>query len=449
MLIFQSPLFGFNRWLENLAVAGKSLTLLSSMREYCRQAELEKTAPKEHEGYQFVAKAVTLDKLLKAKHHFWISLAQDFHPFLSTYQTNRPMVPFLASDLEKLLRSIMSRFLKESVTTSAKTFTQLAKIDVTSNDNSKLSKAVDMGIITKREVDGLRKNEQITLQEQRQFQLDCKAFLTRASEKFPVVRFLRCLDPQVMAGPISILVKLFERLLSILLDTKWVRETEVNFLKKEYASFLADDVHGNPKTLHDFEEYDKVRSERIDCFLATYLKASKYQKLWDLVKCLLVLSHGQAGVERGFSINSEIMEYNFKQKSVVALRNIYDHIQTCGGILHVKIDEELRNVVKNSSSEFRREQKRQQEGKKNKEKHEANRVVNDEISSLKVKRKRLLEHCSVLQDSAEKLAERAEKENNMVHLRKSNSFRRTIKDMEKEADEIDDQIETLKKRLKL
>ena len=167
------------------------------MREYCRQAELENTAPKKHEGYQYVAKAVTFDKLLKAKHHFWIFMAQDFHPFLVTYQTNRPMVPFLASDLEKLLRSIMSTFLKESVTTSAKTFTQLAKIDNTSNDNSKLSKAVDIGIITRREVDGLRKNEQITQQEQRQFQLDCKAFLTRTSEKllekcplkFPVVHF--------------------------------------------------------------------------------------------------------------------------------------------------------------------------------------------------------------------------------------------------------------------
>ena len=167
-----------------------------------------------------------------------------------------------------------------------------------------------------------------------------------------------------MAGPINISVKLFERLLGILLDAKRVRETEVDFLKKEYASFLGDDVHGNPKTLHEFEEYDKVSSERVDCFLATYLKASKYQKLWDLVKCLLVLSHGQAGVERGFSINSEIMEYNFKQKSVVALRNIYDHIQTCGGILHVKIDQELRNAVKNASSEFRREQKRQQEESK-------------------------------------------------------------------------------------
>ena len=159
-----------------------------------------------------------------------------------------------------------------------------------------------------------------------------------------------------MAGPINISVKLFERLLSILLGAKRVRETEVGFLKKEYASFLADDVHGNPKTLHEFEEYDKVSSERVDCFLATYLIASKYQKL-----CLLVLSHGQDGVERGFSINSEIMEYNFKQKSVVALRNIYDHIQTSGGILHVKIDQELRNAVKNASSEFRREQKRQHE----------------------------------------------------------------------------------------
>ncbi|XP_073249751.1 uncharacterized protein [Porites lutea] len=39
-------------------------------------------------------------------------------------------------------------------------------------------------------------------------------------------------------------------------------------------------------------------------------------------------------------------------------------------------------------------------------------------------------------------------EDNMVHLRKSNSFRRTIKEMEREADEIHDQIETLKKRLK-
>ena len=45
----------------------------------------------------------------------------------------------------------------------------------------------------------------------------------------------------------------------------------------------------------------------------------------------------------------------------------------------------------------------------------------------------------------------AKKEDNMFHQRKStcNSFRRTIKEMEKEVDKIDDQLETLiKTRLK-
>ena len=64
---------------------------------------------------------------------------------------------------------------------------------------------------------------------------------------------------------------------------------------------------------------------------------------------------------------------------------------------------ELRNAVKNASSEFPCEQSRQQQEKKNKQKYEANGVVTHDISSLKVKRKRLFEYCSV-KDSAKKLA---------------------------------------------
>lgn len=126
-----------------------------------------------------------------------------------------------------------------------------------------------------------------------------------------MVCFLRCLDFQVMVGLISILVKLFERFLSIFLDVKWVREIEVDFLKKEYVLFVVDDVYSNLKILYEFEEYDKVSSEGVDYFLVIYFKVSKYQKLWDFVKCFFVLFYGQVGVECGFSINSEIMEYNF------------------------------------------------------------------------------------------------------------------------------------------
>ena len=182
--------------------------------------------------------------------------------------------------------------------------------------------------------------------------------------------------------------------------------------------------------------------------LASYLKESPYKKLWELVKCLLVLSHGQAGVERGVSVNSEIMAYNFKEKSVVAVRVIYDHIQRSGGILNVKIDQELRNAVKSASSEYRAELKKQQEQEKKKRKNDENKSINDEILSLKGKRKRLLEDSSTLYSSVEELMDLAEKEQKMIHVTKANSYRRTIQSMEKAAEELFDKMEQLKKKLK-
>jgi len=268
----------FNRWLENLHVANTSLTLLPHVREYCKQAALDKTEPKKHEGYQYVSNSVNTDILLKAKHLFWISLAQDFQPFLSMYQANKPLIPFLASDLEKLLRTVMNRFMKESVITSAKTFTQLVKVDISLDKNRRLCKELDVGIVTRREMNELKQKGKLSNEEKKHFEFDCKAFLTRTTLKllekcplkFPMVRFLRCLDPQVIGGAASTSVRLFERLLSSLLDARMVSETEVDLLKREYAPFVQD-VHGNPRTLLQFQEYN-VCGESVGSFLAFYLK---------------------------------------------------------------------------------------------------------------------------------------------------------------------------------
>ena len=283
------------------------------MRAYCRQAAIEKTEPKKHEGYKDVSTAVKSDNLLKAEHLFWISLAQDFQSFLCIYQADKPMIPFLASYLEKFLRTLMSRFVKEDVISSAKTFNGLAKIDVAADANRKLGKEVDIGIVTRREPNELKQSGKITPREKMDFELNCRAFLTHTTAKLlekcplklPMVRFLRCLDPQVMAGQVIFSVKLFERLLSCLLDAKRVCKTEVDEMR-EYASFVQS-VQENPSAFQQFQNYDRISSERVDSFLTTLLRDSVYRKLWGLVRCLLVLSHGQAGVERGVSINSEIM----------------------------------------------------------------------------------------------------------------------------------------------
>lgn len=75
-------------------------------------------------------------------------------------------------------------------------------------------------------------------------------------------------------------------------------------IKREYSSFVQE-VHDNPKVLEGFQSYS-VCEDRVDSFLASHLKSSKYHKL-------LVLSHRQAGIERGFSVNKEAMEYHLKK----------------------------------------------------------------------------------------------------------------------------------------
>ena len=43
-------------------------------------------------------------------------------------------------------------------------------------------------------------------------------------------------------------------------------------------------------------------------------------KLFSFVKMIMVLSHGQATVERGFSIKKEVEVENLKQENIVAQR---------------------------------------------------------------------------------------------------------------------------------
>ena len=59
------------------------------------------------------------------------------------------------------------------------------------------------------------------------------------------------------------------------------------------------------------------------------------------MKLVLILSHGQAGVERGFSMNRNVGKQNLKEETFVSLRVVYDHIRVVSGLANVKIDKAL------------------------------------------------------------------------------------------------------------
>ena len=56
---------------------------------------------------------------------------------------------------------------------------------------------------------------------------------------------------------------------------------------------------------------------------------------------MLLLSHGQASVERGFSINCQIEVDNLSEHSYVSQRTVCDHIHSVGGVKNVVMDKAL------------------------------------------------------------------------------------------------------------
>ena len=72
----------------------------------------------------------------------------------------------------------------------------------------------------------------------------------------------------------------------------------------------------------DIIDYDCYKS-RLDIFMNSIMGGkANFSKLYYHFKMLFTHSHGQASVERGFSINKDVIDTNMNKKTVVARRII-------------------------------------------------------------------------------------------------------------------------------
>ena len=81
----------------------------------------------------------------------------------------------------------------------------------------------------------------------------------------------------------------------------WHRQEQDTSKAKDYAVSMID------KERDHFVNFDPVKSLMNIWMHETMAGKDVYSKLWNVVRMLLVLSHGQAAVERGFSINKQVI----------------------------------------------------------------------------------------------------------------------------------------------
>ena len=68
------------------------------------------------------------------------------------------------------------------------------------------------------------------------------------------------------------------------------------------------------KHFDEFIKFDYLK-DRLNVFLGKYFSG---KDLWLVFKSIVVLSHGQSFIERGFSVSKELVDTNMKEKSLIA-----------------------------------------------------------------------------------------------------------------------------------
>ena len=277
-----------------------------------------------------------------------------------------------------------------------------------------------------------------------EFRLSCRdsllAIVTKLMEKSPVkyalARCVTCLDPKKMVNTDSCISKM-KVILKLLMEANRVEEADCETILSQFREFLDNDAKGS-----SFQEFDyKSEQWRVDTLLNNTMNTTSYAKLWNVSKQLLLLSHGQATVERGFSVNKQTEVENLKEESFTALRMICDHSKSVGGYINVDISNALLLAAAGARSKYNdylAEQKKTTEREKLQLKRKADL---DELNALKEKKKCLETDIAALVKSADSFALKAEDTRNITFIAKSNSLRKSSKDKSGELTKVMKAIE--------
>lgn len=112
-VIYPLP-FCSHRWAENVKVCERAQSILPNLKKYIEAVEVKKIKHPGTKSYETVQQ-MCRDPLINAKLAFIISVGKQVEKFLVEYQTDKPMIPFLAKDLASMVRNCMDRFVDKGI----------------------------------------------------------------------------------------------------------------------------------------------------------------------------------------------------------------------------------------------------------------------------------------------------------------------------------------------
>ena len=428
-----------SRWLSIEKVLVRVMEQFPNITAYFLESLLKTNAFKGKNGvgntkrYKRIVECLK-DISLMSLMGFVVFVAQDFKKFLIPLQTNAPMIHVLHSMQIKLVHSLMSKFMKPEFitdTTTKKMLNAAKLLNVQVSDKRKHLAKVQVGAKATSELKKIKDEveKKKVVAKMVEFLQECSQYLL---ENLPldngVIKSAACLHPEnrhhkKSLSNVSTLAQAVNKALGDNAMRKAFNmksdETKYDLLDKirtQYQMYQMESIDESfykqkqenkrthiQKTSYWKEAYgiagvtdykcDDSAYKRIDDYWVRISELldengkAKYPDLWQLVKCIMLVSHGNADPERGFSINKHMLKihgFSLAEDTLVAVRFVKDYVIKCSGSEKVILTKGLMNSCMKARNRYGIYQDEQKELKRKEE--EANEAAAEAAVALEAKK---------------------------------------------------------------
>ena len=430
------------RWTEDVPVATRLITIWPSMLQLVEFYEsLCKSKRPKCKSYEQLVIA-SKDKLKVCQLHFFVFFAGKLKPFLTFYQSDEPLAPFMFKDLVRVAHDLMALVFKDDTTKSIKTLNSFKSVDLNGDALMLKPKQFNIGTGASNELKRLLENEQISPNEAKKFKNECKCFvlecLTNLQNRVPhntmVLKAISFVDPALICESPSIAKKHLKDICLHSSSVNIITTQQSDAIQDQFSTFAQE-----PARLRLFSKQE----HRLDKFYFETLHVeNKYPDLANFLKLVFSLSHGQAPIERGFSHNKGVLETNMQEKTIVSKRIIKDCLTTQHLAAHqVVITLGLMKFVNLSKKAHIMDQEKKKEAKVAKEKSQL-QLLNADILKVSADRSMLVEESTTFRSEARELTKKGSYSKNFI-------FIRMAVDLDKKADANEKKIKILDETLKV
>ena len=164
-----------SRWVEDKKVSDRIIKIWSSIVKIVNHwSSLPPSKQPKCKSYE-VSKNALKDPSVVAKFNFFSFLAGRLLPYLTRYQSQKPMIPFLHDDIQQLVKELLSLTIKSEIIDNYKeNYKALLKIDLRDVRNHIKKKDMHVGFGTLDELQFLLRKDLISRTDINEFCIEAR-----------------------------------------------------------------------------------------------------------------------------------------------------------------------------------------------------------------------------------------------------------------------------------